>query len=155
MTSEYQISIPVRTSELQLPGYGLPVQHLPMYRSWEIEKRERFPHAIADLCDSDGITVRERRMLDFINKISDKHEWTRKVFDEQIVAKYRAEACIYSDELEDEILSEAMFDYVGLHFSILVTILNHRNFSASQSFRTKPKYTNKLVWSQFSMRRRP
>jgi hypothetical protein len=118
MVSDSQISIPVRTSKLQLPGYGLPVQHLPMYRSWELEKRERFPHAIADSCYSDGVTVRERRMLEFINKISDKPEWSRKVFDEQIVSKYRAEACVYSDELQDEILSEAMFDYVGGYFPL-------------------------------------
>ncbi len=31
-------------------------------------------------------------MIGFINVITDKPEWTRKVFDEKIVAKWRAEA---------------------------------------------------------------
>jgi hypothetical protein len=112
--SSSQRSIPDRTSRVQLPGFGLPVQHLPLYSKGNPEKCQRFPHAIADYLASKGVTLRERRMLDFIDKISDKPEWERKVFDENIVSKYRAEACVYADDIGDEILSEQMFDYVSL-----------------------------------------
>ncbi|OGM51382.1 hypothetical protein ABOM_000381 [Aspergillus bombycis] len=97
-----------------LPGFGQPLNdHLPT-----IEKegpckgqRRRFPHALCDTCYSEGVSVRERRMLDFINKITDKPEWERKVFEEDIVSKWRNEACVHSEELEDDYLSPAMFDY--------------------------------------------
>lgn len=98
---------------LRVPGFGLPVQHLPPY-SREIgkEQSQRFPHAIADFIKTSGVTVRERRMLEFIDKITDKPDWHTKVFNETIVAKWRAEASIYREELKDVILSPQMFDYV-------------------------------------------
>ncbi|KLT40052.1 hypothetical protein CC85DRAFT_278473 [Cutaneotrichosporon oleaginosum] len=40
---------------------------------------------------SNTITVRERAMLMFINSVTDKPEWARKVHDETIVAKWKAE----------------------------------------------------------------
>jgi len=52
-------------------------------------------------------------MLAFINKISDKPEWERKVFDEEIVSKWRAEGVVRSEELGDLVLSEKMFDFVS------------------------------------------
>ncbi|KAF1929857.1 uncharacterized protein M421DRAFT_60135 [Didymella exigua CBS 183.55] len=39
----------------------------------------------------DVTTIRERCMLSFIDSISDKPEWTRKVHDEEIVSKWRQE----------------------------------------------------------------
>lgn len=81
----------------------LPVEYLP---AWNKKPRwiemspsgaakvlappliERFPHAIADDTACEGVTLREQRMLDFVNGISDKPEWERKVFDEDIIAKW-------------------------------------------------------------------
>jgi hypothetical protein len=54
--------------------------------------RLRFPHAIEDTYDTQGVSQRERLMMDIVNQISDKQGWTEKVFDEEIVAKWRAEA---------------------------------------------------------------
>ncbi|KAE8362275.1 hypothetical protein BDV27DRAFT_166341 [Aspergillus caelatus] len=98
-----------------LPGFGQPLNdNLPTIEKEEGPykgQRRRFPHALRDSCYSVGVSVRERRMLDFINKITDKPEWERKVFDEDIVSKWRSEACEHSEELDDYYLSAAMFDY--------------------------------------------
>ncbi|OJD29659.1 uncharacterized protein BKCO1_750003 [Diplodia corticola] len=92
-----------------LPGFGLPLDELP---PWSREdNKQRFPHAILELGASNGITLRERRMLDFVNKISDKPEWDRKVFDESIVSKWQMEATRYDDEIKDVYLSKQMFDH--------------------------------------------
>ncbi|KAE8136091.1 hypothetical protein BDV38DRAFT_284334 [Aspergillus pseudotamarii] len=98
-----------------LPGFGQPLNDtLPTIEKEEGPykgQRRRFPHALRDSCYSVGVSVRERRMLDFINKITDKPEWERKVFDEDIVGNWRSEACVHSEELDDYYLSTAMFDY--------------------------------------------
>ncbi|KAL1981345.1 hypothetical protein VTN96DRAFT_2786 [Rasamsonia emersonii] len=73
--------------------------------------RLRFPHVIADDWTSGGVTVRERRMLSFINDITDKPGWEREVFDQAITAQWRAEACVWREDLNDVFLSSAMFDY--------------------------------------------
>ncbi|KAI9930716.1 hypothetical protein MW887_011472 [Aspergillus wentii] len=88
-----------------LPGFGRPLD------DYKQDERPDFDHAIRDLCQSLGVVLRERRMIDFINQISDKPEWDRKVFDEDIVSKWMAEACVWKEELNDDYLSAAMFDY--------------------------------------------
>jgi len=114
MEANSQISIPARSTQKRvlLPGFGLPVEYLPKWTR-DASKSERFPHAIADFFAGGGVSVRERRMLDFINTISDKPEWERKVHDEEIVSKWRAEAVTHSDELGDWVLSEKMFNFVS------------------------------------------
>lgn len=96
---------------VSLPGFGLPVDSLP---SWDRDSgtRERFPHALADFCPHQGVTLRERRMLEFIDMITDEPDWDRMVFDDGFVSKARSRACYYDKDLRDEYLSEAMFDYV-------------------------------------------
>jgi hypothetical protein len=78
-------------SRLQRPGFGMPVHHLP---EWNCEEKDnpRFPHAIADFFATDGVTLREQRMLDFCNQITDKPRWWEKIHDEDILAKWRYEA---------------------------------------------------------------
>jgi hypothetical protein len=53
-----------------LPGFGRPLEYLPIWRRYD-EEWLRFPHAIADALASEGVTLRERRMLEFINQITD------------------------------------------------------------------------------------
>ncbi|KAF4303366.1 putative duf1665 domain containing protein [Botryosphaeria dothidea] len=84
------------------PGFGLPINHDPSHA---------FPHAIGDYVVSGGITLRERRMLDFITQISDKPDWDRKVLDQEIVAKWKSEACRFDESCQDDFLSEPMFEY--------------------------------------------
>jgi hypothetical protein len=55
---------------IRLPGFGLDVDYLPDWTRQD-EEWKRFPHAIADALASNGVTIRERRMLEFINQITD------------------------------------------------------------------------------------
>lgn len=52
-------------------------------------------------------------MLEFVNQITDKPEWERKVFDEAIVARWKAEGAVNVDGLNGDVyLSDQMFEYV-------------------------------------------
>ncbi|KAK8017786.1 hypothetical protein PG993_014112 [Apiospora rasikravindrae] len=97
---------------IQLPGFGLPMQvhPTPPNAPANPEKSTRFPHAIADYFASNGVTERELRMLDFVNQITDKPDWHRKVSDEQIVKKWEKEAVRFDETLDDFYLSEKMFE---------------------------------------------
>ncbi|PYH93370.1 hypothetical protein BO71DRAFT_381653 [Aspergillus ellipticus CBS 707.79] len=100
---------------IELPGFGQLLDvDLPIIEKRDNEfkgQRRRFPHAIRDTCHSGGVSVRERRMLEFIDQITDKPEWDRKVFDENIVNKWQKEACVHREDLKDEYHSAAMFEY--------------------------------------------
>ncbi|SPO07175.1 uncharacterized protein DNG_09869 [Cephalotrichum gorgonifer] len=101
---------------LRVPGAGLPINARP---------ETMFPSALASPWSgmyswaSRGVTLREQRMMAFISDITDKPEWERKVFDETIIEKWRAEAAQKPEELDgDVILSTEMFDFVGLELSV-------------------------------------
>ncbi|RDA92039.1 hypothetical protein CP533_0984 [Ophiocordyceps camponoti-saundersi (nom. inval.)] len=79
---------PTPDSPLKLPGYGLPLGYLPPSTS-------RFP-VLMGIRKKDWaaktLLVREVCMLKFMEDITNKPEWWRKVRDEQISAKWKAEA---------------------------------------------------------------
>lgn len=88
---------------VKAPGFGLKVDGK--------DARPRFPNAISGW-RSNGVPVREQRMLAFIDRISDKPNWETKVFDETILAKWREEASARPEDLNgDVVLSEEMFDF--------------------------------------------
>jgi hypothetical protein len=91
---------------MSLPGLNVPIQYLPT---------PRFQHAIADMVNTEPITVREIRMLDFVNQITEKPNWESKVFEQTIVAKWKEEASqtIKIGDFDDVVLSEEMFDLVS------------------------------------------
>jgi len=93
-------------SAKQFPGFGLPVTHKGARGS------DKFPLAIDGRWSSDGVTLREKRMLDFIGKITDKSGWEAKVFDAEIVSRWRAEADGLTSDDGDVYLSQEMFDFV-------------------------------------------
>lgn len=96
---------------LRVPGVNMPVDVIPSY---EIFPSALVPHWEDGSWASYGVTLRELRMMAFINDITDKPEWERKVFDEAIVEKWRAEASEQPEHLDgDVVLSEQMFDFVG------------------------------------------
>lgn len=74
-----------------------------------------FPSAVQEgQWQSNTITTRERAMLWFINTITDKPEWDRKVFDDTIVAKWRAELDTFvatGQEPLDRGFTNEMYDY--------------------------------------------
>ena len=103
------------TTPLCVPGFGMPVDK---------DVNPTFPSALLADWWTFGVTVREKRMMAFINEVTDKPEWERKVFDEGIVAKWREEASARPEELNgDVVLSNEMFNFVGLllfQFTLLI-----------------------------------
>ena len=101
--------------ETKLPGFGLQLHHMsPWQRSEARSSWRRFPHAIADFFATEGVTMREQRMLDFVNQITDKPQWTDKIHNDEIVGRWRAEACgtKRQQQTSSQHMSEKCFDYV-------------------------------------------
>ncbi|KAJ3574166.1 hypothetical protein NPX13_g4456 [Xylaria arbuscula] len=101
-----------QTPRLELPGFGKPLAE-----SREEEMTGKFfLHALSSYRHfaSDGLKVRETRMMEFMNQITDKPEWDRKVFDEDIVKKWHEEAMGITEQDidldEDVYMSEKMFN---------------------------------------------
>jgi len=92
------------------PGFGLPFAVYTEHKEW-------FPSAVGTW-ESNTLTVRERAMLAFVNRITDKPGWERKVFDEEIVGRWKAEMegivasgvapfnCGFSDKMYDYCIKE-------------------------------------------------
>ncbi|KAI0455134.1 hypothetical protein F5B21DRAFT_514247 [Xylaria acuta] len=95
---------------LKLPGFGMPLNQLP-----ELGE-EYFMHALWHgwRFESAGLKLREVRMMEFMNQITDKPEWERKVFDEEIVNRWREEAMgprVEEMNLDGDVyMTEKMFD---------------------------------------------
>ena len=87
---------------IKLPGFGLPVNYRPDVS---------FPNAVLDWSGT-ILTVRELNMMAIMDKITDKPDWDKKVFDDTIVQKWRQEAL--STEGMD--VSEKMLDWVSTTF---------------------------------------
>jgi len=125
---------------LKRPGFGLPLEEMPVW-DHDAAHNHRFPHAIADLFAIEGVTLRERRMLDFINQITDKPRWWEKINAEEILGRWRSEACGTHEQQRTSSahLDSGCFEYVstgglqpGAHSSLVVTRLTDRR-SASRS----------------------
>jgi hypothetical protein len=95
---------------LRLPGFGLPLDKMP-------ERDERFPVAVLQNdWAANTLTIREISMLWFMNQITDKPDWNKKVFDEEIVDKWRAE--LVALEQADSALIEAGFSDAMFHWCV-------------------------------------
>lgn len=56
-------------------------------------------------------------MLDFMNTITDKPEWDRKVLDETIVAKWKEEAMKMPHVQDDDVyMTDMMFENASRHW---------------------------------------
>jgi hypothetical protein len=76
------------------PGFGLPLRN----NDWT--NYNYYPigaHANIWGSNSDILAVRELAMLDIMEKLTDKEDWHKKVFDEDIVSKWRKEALAVPD----------------------------------------------------------
>ncbi|GIZ41376.1 hypothetical protein CKM354_000468200 [Cercospora kikuchii] len=96
----------------RLHGVDCPINDIADYSfSWSADGSPRFPNAISDWSGT-PLTQRERRMMALMGEITDKPEWDRKVFDDKIVAKWRAEALAANADAEPErVLTEKAIDY--------------------------------------------
>ncbi|CBX90456.1 hypothetical protein LEMA_P065820.1 [Plenodomus lingam JN3] len=74
--------------QIELPGFGRP---LDVWDHPEDNPRAAALSAVKDW-DHPVLTVRERCMLLFMNSITDKPGWEKKVYDDEIVAKWSQEA---------------------------------------------------------------
>jgi hypothetical protein len=79
----------------QYPGLGLELRHNPQddYGFYPIGA-----HGSCYGSDSDLLPIRELAMMSVMDKLTDKLDWHKKVFDEGIVAKWRKEALEIPDE---------------------------------------------------------
>ncbi|KAJ4304928.1 hypothetical protein N0V90_000456 [Kalmusia sp. IMI 367209] len=73
--------------------------------------RPRYANALSDWLGT-PLMLRERSMISTIGQLTDKPDWTRKIFDEEIVAKWKKEAIeMWKNEAPEKQFSEKMFDY--------------------------------------------
>lgn len=106
---------------LKLRGIGIPINDLTgmkKMRSSQTNDRSEFYHEEkfeSAVLGWEGLptTVMEKTMTAFMGEITDKPEWTRKVFDEIIVTKWRAERAHRANNTQlHEVFTDEMFDYV-------------------------------------------
>ena len=105
----------------QYPGVNLPLRHLSK-DGFRIGSSPDDWDSLSDL-----LPMREVAMMLLMDRLTDKPNWNEKVFDEAIVAKWRAEAlsqpedAVYSEIVAGKdvpmpkrtrIITEAAFDYV-------------------------------------------
>ena len=85
------------------------------------------------------LLVREITIMLIMNLLSDKPDWDRKVFDEAIVKKWRAEA-LAMDGMD---VSEKMLDWVSRYISIFVAFSLKRTklfLDCSSIIAEQPRY---------------
>ena len=103
----------VDPSDKEFPGIRLPGVGGLNPRAYE-NVNAGFPRGVGIVWQSNGVTLREQRMLEFMGQITDKPGWEKKVFDEEIVAKWRAESDVSPAHLNGDVyLSQQMFDFVS------------------------------------------
>ncbi|KAF7907850.1 hypothetical protein BELL_0449g00070 [Botrytis elliptica] len=80
------------------PGLGLPLRHDPQSLS---DDKSHYPIGAHHGCwgaTSNLIYVRELAMMSIMDRLTEKEDWHKKVFNEEIVSKWRAEALAIPDE---------------------------------------------------------
>ncbi|KAI0453530.1 hypothetical protein F5B21DRAFT_479023 [Xylaria acuta] len=78
------------------PGLGLSLRHHPQ------EHGKFYPTGHHHNCDGSQsalLLVREVAMMHVMDRLTDKVDWHKKVFDDKIIARWRAEALAYPDEV--------------------------------------------------------
>jgi hypothetical protein len=69
---------------------------------------------------SSGVTLREQRMLDFVNQVTDRAGWHTEVFDDGAVERWLAETAVDPDALDGDVyMSRQMVDFVGARPPVL------------------------------------
>ncbi|KAJ2933512.1 hypothetical protein H1R20_g3583, partial [Candolleomyces eurysporus] len=109
--------MPVDPSKVvEKPGHGYPFNRVPEEMDADY-RGEPFPSALVQSGDSynsgvlDPITLRELTMLRFMNEVTDKPDWTAKVFDKIIIAKWKEESVNLPDSTLVNHITERMFTY--------------------------------------------
>jgi hypothetical protein len=140
------------------PGLGLPLRH------YEQGNYNRYPigaYAQDSGADSLPLLVRELAMMDVMDKITDKPDWHKKVFDDSIVSKWQKEALAIPDEelyklatsgksmndkltptndIPNDILNEQTFETVSMYFYSELVVIADICRKCVQELRSKAKY---------------
>jgi hypothetical protein len=78
----------------QYPGLGLPLRYSPQH-DYGYYPNSASLHG----SESELIFVRELAMMDVMDKLTDKPDWHKKVFDDAIVEKWEKEALAIPDDI--------------------------------------------------------
>lgn len=95
-------------------GYQLPLNaatELDFTKHNQFFPFEKYPSANPLRWHGTPATLRERDMIAVLDKLTDKPDWERKVYDDGILAKWREECLRIAGQGEG--FSNAMFDHVG------------------------------------------
>lgn len=77
------------------PGLGFPLRHNPQ------ENNGHYPIGAHGSCygsHSDMLPIRELAMMAIMDRLTDKEDWHKKVFNDGIVSKWREEALAIPDD---------------------------------------------------------
>lgn len=130
------------------PGFGAPIDSMP---------EDTFPRAVDDW-SAVTLTYSELAMMGFMEEITNKPDWHTKVFNDEIVAKWKAELFAFdwtATDLEHAYVDDAMFEWVCPEPSEYLCSEYPTNsaHSAFGSCGRKPSSTKPLAWSPFLMPR--
>lgn len=130
---------------LKRPGFGLPLEFQPSWtrpQPGKPNENVRFPHAISDFFATTGVALREQRMLDMISQITDKPRWWEKIRDEDIVAKWRVEACgtVEQQRYSAQHLDLKCFEYVSTTGADVANCVADTIFQCMDELRDKAVY---------------
>jgi hypothetical protein len=76
------------------PGLGLPLRDNP-------QEDGHYPIGAHGSCrgaTSDMLPIRELAMMSIMDRLTDKEDWQKKVFDDEVVSRWREEALAVPDE---------------------------------------------------------
>ncbi|KAK6347382.1 hypothetical protein TWF718_005221 [Orbilia javanica] len=93
------VAQPEPPSGLQVPGVGLPLNY---------ESKDAFPHGLHDYCPL-VMTLREINMIKAMDMTTEKPDWTTKITNPEITAKWRSEVksqLDFTDKMFDWCLAE-------------------------------------------------
>lgn len=122
------MGVELTTHQPLYPGVNLPLRYLAQDGEPGIDLYRLGSFYGAEGAQSELLHMREVAMMILMDRLTDKPNWHKKVFDDTIVAKWRSEALSQpEDALFDEIIAgknlpmlrrtriitEAAFDYVG------------------------------------------
>ena len=93
----------------QLPGYGLPLDAYVAEKKYGDDEKGFTHPLLSHLGVGPILPVREYAMMEFIDRVTDKEKWEEKVWDEEIVGKWKGET-VGKEELD---FSEGMFEWVS------------------------------------------
>jgi hypothetical protein len=115
------------SSELTVPGFGLPIDFTLEYNGALDEDQKEIPavfrHGVNDF-RGERLTMREIRMLHFMDIVMDKPDWQKKIFDTTIVDKWKQEILKQPQSL----ISERSFEWCLLELRDKAKFFEEKGF---------------------------